>query len=211
MKKGFKLHVKAILLLVVALVVWGVDHLYIKNSEVETKTIVSAQSSSNNEEPSFFDRFKKEENEFGFEKVYVKKVIDGDTFKLSDGRTVRMIGMNTPENTKTKELYGDVATDFVKAQIEGKYVYLEKQVSDKDKYDRLLRNVWIELPTSVNESEMRTKCLNSILILNGMAKSMSIEPNTTYSSLFKKFANEAKENKVGMWTLDKNGTTKGDF
>lgn len=206
MKKGIKLHKKSLILLAITFTIWIVDcgiftPVTAKSNDLVSNKIVNTDNSSESQV----------NNEFGFEKVYVSYVIDGDTIKLSTGEKVRLIGVNSPEDTSKKEVFGDIATSFVKDKIEGTYVYLEKDQTDKDKYGRLLRNVWIELPTEINETEMRTKCLNAILLTEGMAKSMTIAPNNTYGELYKSLSKEAKENRTGMWQLSENGTTSGDF
>ena len=76
------------------------------------------------------------------ESVVVKRVIDGDTIELSDGRKVRYIGINAPEMTDKRKgilCFANMAKEKNKKLVEGKTVEMEKDVSDKDKYDRLLR------------------------------------------------------------------------
>ncbi len=60
-------------------------------------------------------------------KSKVARVIDGDTFVLSDSQHVRMLGINTPEIArlgKPAEPFADSAAHFVKSLIEGKQVKL---------------------------------------------------------------------------------------
>jgi endonuclease YncB( thermonuclease family) len=71
----------------------------------------------------------------------VTRVIDGDTFVLSNGEKVRLICVNTPE--KEEDGYGE-ATDFLNSLILGKKVKMERDVSNRDKYGRLLRYVYLE-------------------------------------------------------------------
>ncbi|WP_243149726.1 thermonuclease family protein [Thermaerobacter sp. PB12/4term] len=54
---------------------------------------------------------------------------------------VRLIGVDTPETTKVVEPYGREATAFTRKRLLGKTVYLEKDVSEKDRYGRALRYV----------------------------------------------------------------------
>ncbi len=70
----------------------------------------------------------------------VKTVLDGDTFVLDDGRTVRMLGTNSPE--RGAKGFGD-ATKILAKMIEGKPVWLEYDRYQDDKYGRLLAWVWI--------------------------------------------------------------------
>ena len=74
-------------------------------------------------------------------KVYVAEVIDGDTFKLQNGTRVRLLGIDTPEKG---ECYYEEARDELKKLIGNKVVRMDKDISDKDKYDRLLRYIILE-------------------------------------------------------------------
>lgn len=142
----------------------------------------------------------------------VSRVIDGDTFELSDGSRVRLIGVNTPESTTRTETYGKEASNYTKSKIEGKTVYLQKDVSETDRYGRLLRLVWLEVPTDVmDENEIRTKMFNADLVLNGYAEPSTYPPDVTYADYFRKFAREAREKGTGLWAYGNEGTTKGDF
>ena len=73
--------------------------------------------------------------------VKVARVIDGDTFEIETGEKVRLIGIDAPESvhpTKEDECYGETSSKVLKELIEGKSVYLEKDVSETDRYGRLL-------------------------------------------------------------------------
>ena len=54
-----------------------------------------------------------------FVKVTIQRVVDGDTFELSTGEKVRIIGVNTPESTTTTELYGKEASNYTKEKLGG--------------------------------------------------------------------------------------------
>ena len=70
----------------------------------------------------------------------VIKVIDGDTFVLAKGQVIRLICIDAPEQgTKGSE----DAKAFLESLILNKEVILEKDVSNTDKYDRLLRYVYV--------------------------------------------------------------------
>lgn len=95
----------------------------------------------------------------------VVRVVDGDTFiaKLDaePGEfTIRMLGVNTPETVdprKPVECFGKQASDHLKAQIDGKRVRLEgdPKADERDKYGRLLRNVYLEDGTDINAGLVR--------------------------------------------------------
>jgi micrococcal nuclease len=91
-------------------------------------------------------------------------VLDGDTFRLKNGEHVRLICINTPE--RTDEGYFE-AKDFLTELIEGKEVRLEKDVSERDKYNRLLRYVYINVTNSSGFS--REIFVNRELVQQGFA------------------------------------------
>ena len=72
----------------------------------------------------------------------VVEVIDGDTFKLGSEEIVRLICVDAPE--KGKRGYEE-AKEFLTDMILDKEVRLEKDVSDKDEYGRLLRYVYVNI------------------------------------------------------------------
>lgn len=131
------------------------------------------------------------------EEVTLVRVVDGDTlvvrFKDSkEDEKVRLIGINTPESVapnsyrtkNTKE--GEEASKYVKTMLEDvSTVYLQSDTSDRDKYDRLLRYVWLDIPDDVyDKSEIKEKMLNAILVEDGIAEVATYEPDTTYADLF---------------------------
>jgi endonuclease YncB( thermonuclease family) len=149
---------------------------------------------------------------FNLEAVTVARVVDGDTLELTDGRKVRLIGVNTPETTTRTEQYGKEASKYTTSKLEGKKIYLQKDVSETDQYGRLLRIVWIQIPTDeMNESEIRKKMFNADLVLNGYAEPFTYPPDVKYSDYFVKFAREAREKNRGLWAFGEYGTTKGDL
>ncbi len=121
----------------------------------------------------------------------VTKVIDGDTIKLENDEVVRYIGIDTPETvhpSKPVQCFGEEASKKNTELVEGKEVKLEKDVSDTDKYDRLLRYVHVG-DTFVND----------YLVRNGYAYSSSYPPDVKYQDQFAQAEEEARENKRGLW------------
>ena len=118
-----------------------------------------------------------EVDESGREFVLVDRVVDGDTIELSDGRKVRYIGIDTPETKdprKEIQCFGEEASAYNQDLVEGKVVAIEADVVDKDRYDRLLRYVWLE-------DEM----INKKLVAEGYAYASSYPPNVKYQAQFK--------------------------
>ena len=129
--------------------------------------------------------FKEEESFFK-----VIKVIDGDTIVLEGGEIVRYIGIDSPETGQSSDdCFSQEAFDANRELVEGKEVKLEKDVSDKDKYGRLLRYVWID-----------DIFVNKYLIKQGYALSAKYPPDTKYAEQFDSFQKQAKENNLGLWS-----------
>lgn len=151
----------------------------------------------------------KQELADNFVKGVVSKHVDGDTVYiiLDDGieEKLRFIGVNTPETvhpSKPVEFFGEEASDFTKESLLGKTIYLEKDISDTDRYGRLLRYIWLEVPSKINEDEIRNKMFNAKLLLEGYAQVSTFPPDVKYQEYFLTFMKEAKENKIGLWSQD---------
>ncbi|MEK6855939.1 MAG: thermonuclease family protein [Nanoarchaeota archaeon] len=75
------------------------------------------------------------------------RVIDGDTFQIKNNSTIRLLCIDTPE--KGEEGYEE-AKQFLESLVLDREVILERDVSDRDAYGRLLRYVYIN-ETFVNK------------------------------------------------------------
>ncbi len=122
------------------------------------------------------------------EKVIVTKVVDGDTIKISTGQTVRLIGIDTPEITKI-QCYGKEATEATTRLLLDKEITLEKDVSETDRYGRILRYVWLD-----------DKLTNETLVREGFAHSYRYKPDTKYQEIFDIAEAKAREEKKGLWS-----------
>ncbi len=120
--------------------------------------------------------------------VLVTRVIDGDTIEIEGGYHVRYIGIDTPE---IGELYYREAAEANRNLVEGKKVYLEKDIEDKDEYGRLLRYVWVN-----------NTMVNAKLVSSGYAYSYSYPPNVKYQVYFLQLEREAREQELGLWSIN---------
>ena len=132
-------------------------------------------------------------NNRDFEQARIVRVVDGDTLVINTNgvnERVRLIGIDAPESVHEDESRnteeGVEASNFVQSIVQsGQRVYLQKDVSNRDQYDRLLRYVWLEVPNDPwNIDEVRTKMLNAILVDNGHAKPKRYKPDTAYNDIF---------------------------
>ena len=115
----------------------------------------------------------------------VSRVIDGDTIELQNSGSVRLLGINTPERG---QFYYTEATERLRELVEGKTIRLEKDVSDKDQYGRLLRYVHID-----------NIFVNLEMVKEGYAHVYFISPNTKYVNLFTEAEMVAKNTEIGIW------------
>jgi micrococcal nuclease len=125
----------------------------------------------------------------------VVRVIDGDTTVVATGGLeyrVRYIGIDTPETVdprKPVECYGREASQRNRELVEGETVELEKDVSETDQYDRLLRYVWVD-------GEM----VNAILVSEGYAVVVTYPPDVKYQELFLELQRQARAEGQGLWS-----------
>ncbi|MEK6859239.1 MAG: thermonuclease family protein [Nanoarchaeota archaeon] len=76
------------------------------------------------------------------------RIIDGDTFELASGEIIRLICIDAPEKNKNGF---DESRQFLSDLILNRQIRLEKDVSDKDSYGRLLRYVYVNSISQQNE------------------------------------------------------------
>lgn len=124
------------------------------------------------------------------ERAQVTHVFDGDTIEVDlDGRTYRLryIGVDTPE--REEPFYKDAA-DFNRDLVEDRTVILVRDVSDTDRYGRLLRYVYLEDGTFVNAELMR----------GGFARLVTFPPDVAQTDYLRGLQTEARDAGVGMWS-----------
>lgn len=128
-----------------------------------------------------------------YQEVLVLEVVDGDTIKIESGKTVRYIGINTPETVDPRrkaECFGKEASNKNKEFVAGKKVRLEKDVSETDKFGRLLRYVYVG-----------NVFVNDFLVSQGYAYASSYPPDIKYQEQFQEAEQEARENSRGLWSV----------
>lgn len=129
----------------------------------------------------------------------VTKVIDGDTIQVNIGskkEKVRLIGIDTPETVdprKSVQCFGKEASQKAKKLMSGKSVRLEADAtnSNKDKYNRLLRYVYLKNGTFVNE----------YMVKEGYAF-VYLQFPFQYMTEFKQYQSEAQSASKGLWNVN---------
>lgn len=130
------------------------------------------------------------------ERVLVTKVVDGDTIDVEGGATIRLIGIDTPETVDPKRpvgCFGKEASNETKSLLSGKVVILQKDVSETDKYGRLLRYVYLPLDNG------QILFVDDYLVREGFAKVLTYPPDVKYNEQFRQAEKEAREAKRGLW------------
>ena len=106
----------------------------------------------------------------------VLRVVDGDTLRVRLGgveERLRYIGIDTPEmqsDERPAEPLAEEARDFNAGLVDQGRLCLEKDVSDRDQYRRLLRYAWLDDGRMVNEE----------LLEAGMARVVTFPPDVRY-------------------------------
>lgn len=143
----------------------------------------------------------------GYENVRLVRVVDGDTLLIDRGKAyeyVRLIGIDAPESVNPDPSRnsedGQEASRYLQDLLkEARSLYLVRDVSETDKYGRLLRYVWLREPTPADEGKIRTDMVNAIILLNGYATNVTIQPDVNYAQLFLGFVREARAQQRGLW------------
>lgn len=130
--------------------------------------------------------------------AHIHRVIDGDTLEViinGEKQKVRLIGVNTPETVDPRrpvQCFGKEASNYAKQLLTNQTVFLESDPSQGsiDKYHRLLRYVWLDAKTNVNE----------LLIADGYAYEYTYNTPYKYQSVFKAAQQEAQNAARGLWS-----------
>lgn len=166
-----------------------------ENKEEAKEKAEEKESTVNNDDTSIFETAK------------VISVTDGDTIVVDiNGKTekLRFIGIDTPEThhpNKPVQHFGKEASDYTTKQLTNKTIYLQKDVSERDKYGRLLRYVWLVKPSTNEPSkeEVIANCFNAELVKNGYAHAYTYPPDVKYNEIFKELETKAREKHIGLW------------
>lgn len=139
-----------------------------------------------------------EPEEFQSTTLYtVLSVTDGDTIRIDYNGTdtpIRLIGIDTPENVDprtTVQCFGEESSDYLKSILTGKQVSIESDPtqSDRDKYDRLLRYVYLD-----------GKDVGLQIIANGYGHEYTYNIPYQKQSEYKTAEKTAETSNLGLWS-----------
>jgi endonuclease YncB( thermonuclease family) len=124
----------------------------------------------------------------------VMQVSDGDTLKLRDGRSVRVLGINAPEiihGKKPGQPLGRESRMQVQAFIDAAngQVRLGFEQEVRDRYGRILAHVYDSRGRSLAAAQLRT----------GMALQIAVPPNSAQMHCLSGIENEARQKRLGVW------------
>lgn len=133
--------------------------------------------------------------------AHVTKITDGDTIHVDIEGTdyrLRYIGMDTPESVKPGspvEPYAKEASTRKAALVADRDVILEKDISETDRYGRLLRYVWLQ------DGDIWTMA-NMELVRLGYAQVLTYPPDVKYASQFVEAERAARSSGLGLWASE---------
>lgn len=131
------------------------------------------------------------------EPAVLVRVIDGDTLEVTLGgrsERVRLIGVDSPETNRGPLCYGAEATEKAQQLLGavGGTVMLEKDVSERDRYGRLLRYVWLP-------GQGSPIMLNLEMAKQGYARAAAYPPDVKDRQQFEEAEQQARAEKLGLW------------
>jgi micrococcal nuclease len=138
----------------------------------------------------------------GLVPALVTRVVDGDTIRVEIEGTeyrLRYIGIDTPETVDPRrpiQCFGKEASERNRQLVEGQTVGLEKDISETDDFDRLLRYVWVG-----------DLMVNATLVEEGYALASTYPPDVRYSEQFAAVQSQAREASRGLWGSECSGST----
>ncbi|MFZ0155732.1 thermonuclease family protein [Pseudomonas sp.] len=128
------------------------------------------------------------------QRVSVSQVVDGDTLRLKDGRSVRLIGINAPEigrKGKTSEPFAEAARQRLQALVKASSgeVGLVPGVESKDKYGRTLAHIY---GRSGDNFEAQ-------LLSEGLGYRVAVAPNVSLTDCQQQAERAARQLGAGVW------------
>lgn len=131
----------------------------------------------------------------GVETVSSHSVVDGDTLRLTDGRRLRLAGINTPEigrNGEPSEPWAQAARRELLALVEGESLQLKVGDDPHDHYGRTLGYLF----------DRQGRSVEARLLQAGLGYAIVIPPNDALAACYLAAENEARQARRGLWQSD---------
>jgi endonuclease YncB( thermonuclease family) len=130
----------------------------------------------------------------GLPLVSVQRVVDGDTLKLVDGRSVRLIGINTPElahHGRNIEPFAEAARSRLQALVDesGGRIRLQLGQDSRDHYGRTLAHGY----------DQQGQNLEARLLAEGLGYMVAVAPNTALVTCQQAAEQVARSAHLGLW------------
>ncbi len=127
-------------------------------------------------------------------RVKVATVIDGDTLRLVDGRSVRLIGVNAPEmgrKGRSAEPFADAAKRRLQALVKARDGWVDLRLGQqaRDHYGRLLAHAFND----------RGENLEAVLLAEGLGFFVAIAPNSLLADCHRSAERQARSAGEGIW------------
>lgn len=120
-------------------------------------------------------------------RAVVTRIIDGDTYVLSDGSQVRLIGLDTPERGQP---FYEQAKVFAESTVLGETVTLVQDEEPLDSYGRMLTYLFLD-----------TLLINEKIVREGLGSVYLFEKNKRYAGKLISAQKRARDDQAGIWSL----------
>ncbi len=124
----------------------------------------------------------------------VERVVDGDTLRLADGRSVRLLGINAPElarGPRAAEPFAQKAREQLQALIRasGGVIGVQAGIPARDRYGRMLATVY----------DRQGHSLESQLLAQGLAYRVAFTPASDLEGCLEQAEGVARRARLGLW------------
>ena len=124
----------------------------------------------------------------------VTHVVDGDTIDIENDIRIRLLGIDSPARGECGFVESRA---YLEELLKSKQVYIEKDITGADRYDRLLRYLYVP-SDDIREDDV---LVQDALLRAGWVRTLAIAPDNRYRDLFASAQEEAKQAERGIWGL----------
>ena len=126
--------------------------------------------------------------------VKVQRVVDGDTLRLVDGRSVRLIGLNAPELARRErpaEPFAEAARRRLDELVaaNGGRVGVQPGEQARDRYGRTLAHLYDRAGNN----------LEAQMLVEGFGQLVAVMPNVALVDCHRQAERQARDTRAGLW------------